>query len=72
MKHTCHAFGCPIEVPRKMFMGRSHWYQLPKPMRDAVWANYNPGQEQGKADVTTEYLKVTDQCIKYIREKEGK
>ena len=51
-------------------MCRSHWFTLPKPMRDSIWAEYNPGQEQGKAPVTREYLDVANECIKYVWNKE--
>ena len=24
---------------------RAHWFKLPKPLRDRIWATYDPGQE---------------------------
>jgi hypothetical protein len=71
MKHLCHARNCQVEVPRKMLMCKRHWFQLPKPMRDAVWREYNPGQEEGRAEVTQAYLEVTDQAINWLAQKEG-
>jgi hypothetical protein len=25
---------------------REHWFKLPKPLRDAIWKEYRPGQEK--------------------------
>lgn len=46
--HNCHAHGCNVPVPASMFMCRRHWYSLRKPMRDAIWREYRPGQENDK------------------------
>lgn len=70
MAHTCHARGCDVPVPPKMFMCRAHWYSLPKSMRDAVWAEYRTGQEVRK-DPTDAYLIVTRECIDWLAAKEG-
>ena len=69
--HTCHATGCEIRVPPRMFMHRAHWFALPKAMRDAIWAMYRPGQEKTK-DPSPEYLDAAFAAIRYIAEKEGK
>lgn len=71
MAHTCHALGCTKAVPPKMFMCRSHWFSLPKPMREAVWAVYVNGQEIRK-DPTPEYLAVTREAIDYVAKREGR
>lgn len=65
-QHGCHAKECPMAVPPKMFMCKKHWYRLPKDMRDAVWREYNPGQEEGNASVTRAYCTVTDEAIAFI------
>lgn len=31
-----------------MFACKPHWFSLPKPMRDAIWREYRPGQERDK------------------------
>lgn len=64
--HHCHAPGCPVPVPPKMFMCRPHWFRLPKPMRDAVWKHYRPGQEERKVPVSKEYLRVTAEAEAFI------
>jgi len=68
MSHTCHAIGCNIQVPPKMFMCKSHWFALPKSMRDEIWKHYMPGQENSKTP-TSEYINIATKCIDYIREK---
>lgn len=46
--HTCHAHACERRVPAAMFMCRVHWFLLRKPIRDAIWREYRPGQESDK------------------------
>ena len=41
------------------------WYALPKPMRDAVWAAYRPGQEIRK-DPSPEYMEASQAAIEYL------
>lgn len=69
-EHLCHARGCKTPVPPLMFMCKPHWFMLPQRMRDAVWAEYVPGQEERK-DPTPEYLAVTMECIDYVAAKEA-
>ena len=60
--HTCHARNCDVRVPPKLLMCRRHWYMVPKAIRDAVWAEYRPGQEVRK-DPSGAYLQVARQAI---------
>lgn len=43
--HTCHWTGCARQVPPAMWGCKQHWFALPKPLRDAIWREYRPGQE---------------------------
>lgn len=70
LRHTCHAMGCDLPVPPKMFMCRKHWYSLPKAMRDAIWDEYVPGQEVRK-DPTEAYLNVSTRAVRWLAVKEG-
>lgn len=70
-EHHCHAIGCEIPVPPKMFTCRRHWYMLPKAMRDEIWENYRPGQEIDKSP-TGAYLVAACKARMYLAEKEGK
>lgn len=38
--HTCPAKGCDRTVPRSALACRDHWFSVPKPMRDELWAAY--------------------------------
>jgi hypothetical protein len=40
-----------------MFACRQHWFALPKKIRDAIWREYDPGQERRK-DPSLRYLAV--------------
>lgn len=67
--HVCHATGCNVKVPPRMLMCRKHWYMVPKPLRDAVWAAYVPGQEVRK-DPTDEYMDVQRAAVQAVEERE--
>ena len=62
MRHTCHAHGCDVAVPPKMFMCRAHWFALRKPMRDAIWREYRPGQENDK-NPSPRYMAVQRRAV---------
>lgn len=69
--HTCHWPGCERSVPPAMWGCRTHWYQLPKRLRDRVWETYVPGQEITMTP-SDEYLEVArevqDWCEDWIKE----
>jgi len=71
MTHHCHAKGCQAAVPPKMFMCKKHWYALPKPMRDAIWAVYRPGQEQDK-NPSRAYIETANEAIAWLAAKENR
>lgn len=43
--HTCHWPGCDQQVPPAMWGCRSHWFRLPKKLRNKIWLAYRAGQE---------------------------
>jgi len=71
-RHHCHAKGCDKQVKPALFMCARHWYMVPKNLRDQVWEHYSLGQEHGSAEVTEEYLQVTEAAIRAVAEKEGR
>lgn len=71
MAHTCHATECKVNVPPQMFMCRSHWFSLPKILRDKVWDTYRPGQCDDMSP-SLAYIEVAKDCITYIAKLEGK
>lgn len=62
MGHKCHAHGCTVDVPPKMFMCKPHWFKLRRTMRDAIWREYRPGQERDKM-ASQRYLCVQQWAI---------
>lgn len=67
MSHTCHWPGCAEEVPPKMWGCRTHWYRLPKTLRNRIWATYRPRQEIDK-NPSGDYLKAAHDVQKWIAE----
>jgi hypothetical protein len=68
LSHHCHWPGCDKEVPPKMWGCKTHWYMLPKSIRDKIWATYRPGQEITK-DPSDEYMAAAAEarifCLRY-------
>lgn len=67
MSHQCHHPTCALEVPPKLLACKAHWYQLPKELRDRIWATYRSGQERTK-DPSAEYLEAFGACQKWWTE----
>lgn len=38
--HKCPAPGCDKDVPSSQYACGRHWYSIPKPLRDELWAGY--------------------------------
>jgi hypothetical protein len=70
--HHCHATGCTKQVPPAYFMCAMHWRMVPRDLQALVWEHYNAGQENGDADVTQEYIEVTERAINAVAEHEAK
>lgn len=66
-RHTCHWPGCETQVPPAMWGCKPHWFKLPKRLRDAIWDEYVPGQEQ-RMDPSDEYLDVAIEVQAWIEE----
>ena len=64
--HTCHWPGCQRRVPPKMWGCRTHWFALPKHLRDAIWRNYRPGQESDKRP-SASYVEAARRVQDWIR-----
>src|SRR5262245_62012815 len=65
MSHTCHAPGCKRLVPPKMFACKPHWFALPQKIRDAIWREYQRGQEISKRP-TYRYMAVQRLACAYL------
>jgi hypothetical protein len=62
--HTCHHPRCDVAVSPKMLACRPHWFSLPKPLRDEIWATYRPGQEATKTP-SGEYIAAFMACQEF-------
>jgi hypothetical protein len=50
--HNCPVNGCPQHVSSRMLMCRYHWYAVPRPLRNAVWAAWRGGEGVGTPEHT--------------------
>lgn len=62
MSHKCHAHGCTTPVPPRLFMCSAHWRGLRQKVKDAIWREYRPGQEEDKRP-SFAYLSVSHFAI---------
>jgi hypothetical protein len=69
--HTCHARGCTTHVQPEMLMCKTHWWLVPRKIRDAVWATYRHGQCDDMKP-SREWLQAADAAIGFIARLEGK
>lgn len=59
MTHNCAAIGCHKQVAASMLMCRAHWYQVPLPLRNLVWAafrNYETACKRSSSKIQAEML----------------
>ena len=70
MPHTCHATACNARVPPEMWGCKRHWFMVPKPIRDRIWASYRPGQcDDWKP--SRAYLEAAREAVITVAAKEG-
>ena len=51
---TCAVPSCHVTVERGMLMCKSHWFSLPKPLRDDVWRTWRAVQANRRGTLTAE------------------
>ena len=71
MARICHAIGCTQPCKPNELMDKAHWQMVPLPLRQAVWAAYQAGQERIKR-VTWAYLQATARAVIAVAEQEGR
>ena len=69
--HTCHVPTCDVPVPRQMLMCKRCWYQVPKALRDRVWATYQNGQEAGLVTPSEAWHEAANEAIEAVLEKQA-
>lgn len=65
MTHTCHWPDCKAVVPPRIWGCRTHWFMLPKRLRDLIWQTYRPGQEITKTP-SDAYIDAAHQVQEWI------
>ena len=70
MAHTCHATGCKVPVPPKMWGCKRHWFMVPRPIRDRIWQTYRDGQCDDW-NPSLQYLHAAKDAVIAVAEKEG-
>ena len=68
-EHLCHWPGCEKQVPPAMWGCKPHWFALPKPIRDAIWSAYRPGQENTMSP-SREYIAAALDAQEWIAARE--
>jgi hypothetical protein len=63
--HECHWPGCTKQVPPAMWGCKQHWFALPQPLRNRVWAAFRAGQEKDMRP-STEYIEVAREVQDWI------
>lgn len=64
-RHVCHWPGCEVQVPPAMWGCKTHWFKLPKRLRDRIWHTYEAGQEE-RLDPSPEYLEAAKLAQRWI------
>jgi hypothetical protein len=65
--HECHWLGCNKQVPPALWGCPTHWYALPRSLRDRIWRTYTPGQETSGRP-SAEYLEAARDVQAWIAE----
>ena len=65
--HHCHWPSCDATVPPALWGCYRHWMKLPVRLRDAVWEEYQPGQEV-LGTPSAKYLRVAEEVQAWIRD----
>ena len=68
-RHTCHWPGCDKEVRPAMLGCKTHWFSLPKRLRDRIWATYRPRQEITKTP-SPEYVAAALEVQQWIADQD--
>jgi hypothetical protein len=68
--HLCHAKGCKTPVPPRLLMCGKHWRLVPRPLQQAVWRHYRPGQEVDK-EPTGAYLDAAQMAIEAVEKRDA-
>lgn len=68
--HDCHWPGCGRQVPPARWGCSTHWFRLPKRLRDLIWREYRVGQER-TITPSRAYVEAAREVQKWIAEHGG-
>lgn len=63
--HHCHVRTCRTECPPEHLMCAAHWKKVPKPLQEAVYKHYRPGQCEDM-NVSPEWVEAAEAAISYV------
>lgn len=66
-ERTCRIDGCEHTHPRDHFCCRSHWFALPKLLRDAIWKAY-----RGPGVFSDEYAQAAENAEAYLEDRDAR
>ena len=58
LMHKCGKPGCRVQVPTTMLACRTHWYALPRDLRQTISAAYKAGDTVGHREAYLEAVGV--------------
>lgn len=61
----CRVRGCPNKRSKTELVCKAHWFDLPKPIRDQIWAEYK------KMPGSTEHLRVCAAAVQSLQPFQG-
>lgn len=66
----CSAQGCQTEINRHQAFCRTHWFWLPKPLRDAIYETWRKGRTKNWLENMTEARRLIAERIEEERTRE--
>lgn len=68
VNHRCHNKACGAPCRPKHLLCKACWFRVPQALRAAVWAAYQPGQEERKVRPTLPWFRAAKAAIAAARE----
>jgi hypothetical protein len=66
MPHPCERPGCGATVDDGMLLCRAHWFQVPRPLRAAVWSTWGALRKEHTVESVRAYRDARDAAIASI------
>lgn len=66
--HKCPIPGCTVQCRSSIVMCREHWFQVPKPLRERVWATWRTLQQGATRQSADDYRQARAESITSVTE----